>query len=109
MKLFIEEKKGSNKTGRKIYIDKIASTRRELQQLIGTKEFYINGEKYYVSQVKAENASDSTAVGAVVGGVLGLIGGSLGVAVGGAIGLMLGKDKDIKEQEKADTFNGSGL
>lgn len=109
MKLFIEEKKGPYKTGRKIYIDRIAPTRRELQQLIGSKEFFINGEKYYVSQVKAEESLDGTVVGAVVGGVVGLIGGALGVAVGGTIGLMLGKDKDIKEQEKTNIFNGSML
>ena len=50
MKLFIEEKNGVKKTGKIIYLDKIASTRRDLQTLIGSKEFTVNQNRYYISQ-----------------------------------------------------------
>lgn len=109
MKLYVEEKKGPHKTGKNIYIDKIATTKSELERLIGAKEFYINNERYYVSQVKATKSGDSTAIGMVVGGILGLIGGAAGVAAGGVIGGILGKDTDIKEEEKVKKFNGSKL
>jgi len=109
MKLYIEEKLGPQKTGQNIYIDKVATTRRGLQNLIGSKDFYVNNERYYVSQVKAMKSSDGTAIGMAVGGVLGLIGGAAGVAAGGVIGGILGKDNDIKEEEKIKKFNGSRL
>lgn len=109
MKLYIEKKNGPHKSGEIIYIDKIASTRRDLWKLIGSKDFYVNEEKYFISQVKAMKSSDSTAIGMVVGGILGLIGGAAGVAAGGTIGGLLGKDNDIKETEKINKFNGSKL
>jgi len=109
MKLFIEEKNGVNKTGKLIYLDKIASTRRELQALVGSKEFTVNQNKYFISQVKAMKSSDNTALGMAVGGVLGLLGGPAGVAAGGVIGGLLGKDSDIKEVARIKKFNGSKL
>ena len=109
MKLFIEEKNGVKKTGKIIYLDKIASTRRDLQTLIGSKEFTVNQNRYYISQVKAMKSSDNTALGVAVGGVLGLIGGALGVAAGGVIGGLLGKDNDIKEAARINKFNRSKL
>jgi hypothetical protein len=109
MKLYVEEKQKTTKTGEILYLDKVASTRKELLQLIGDKEFFINGDKYYISQVKAKKTSDNTALGMVIGGVLGLVGGAAGVAAGGAIGGLFGKDNDIKEEEKVNKFNGSKL
>jgi len=109
MKLCVEEKNGSNKTGNILFLDKIAPTKRELVRLLGSKEFYINDEKYFVSQVHAKKSSDNTALGMVLGGILGLVGGAAGVAAGGVIGGALGKDSDIKEQEKVDRFNRSKL
>ncbi|EMK3317944.1 TPA: hypothetical protein I7759_14555 [Vibrio vulnificus] len=109
MKLYVEEKVGGKPTGEKLYLDKIASTRKELSQLLGRKEFYINDEKYFVSQVKAEKTSDAAALGMVLGGALGLIGGVYGVMAGGALGGALGRDTDIKETEKVDKFNRSKL
>ncbi|ENY5168603.1 hypothetical protein HYO29_22500 [Vibrio parahaemolyticus] len=109
MKLFVEEKIGGRKTGKKLFLDKVAPTKRELQDLLGSKDFFINNERYYVNQVQAQKSSDNTAMGMVLGGVLGLIGGAAGVAAGGTIGGLLGKDSDIKEQERVDKFNGSKL
>ncbi|MEE9694015.1 hypothetical protein ACW7GX_01805 [Aeromonas hydrophila] len=109
MKLYVEAKSGSRPTGEKLYLDKIASTKRELANLLGSKEFFINNEKYFVSQVKAEKKSDAAALGMVVGGALGLIGGVYGVVAGGALGGVLGKDADIKETEKVEKFNRSKL
>jgi len=109
MKLYVEEKHKTTKTGEILYLDKVASTRKELLRLIGDKEFFINGGKYYISQVKAKKTSDNTALGMVIGGVLGLVGGAAGVAAGGAIGGLFGKDNDIKEEEKVNKFNGSKL
>jgi len=105
MKLFVEEKD----TGKKLYLDKFALTKRELKELLGSKEFHINKDKYFVSQVKATQDSDNTALGMVLGGILGLIGGAGGVAAGGAIGGLLGKDSDIKERKKVENFNRSKL
>jgi hypothetical protein len=109
MKLFIEEKKGAHKTGKKLYIDKIAPTKRELHQLIGNKEFFIDGERYYVSQVIAEPSSNGTATGIAVGGVLGVLGGAWGVAAGGLVGGILGKSSDEKDAISVRKFNGSSL
>lgn len=109
MKLFVEEKIGNRKTGKVLYLDKVASTKRELRELLGAKEFFIGEEKYFITQVKAQKSTDNTALGMVLGGVLGLVGGAAGVAAGGAIGGLLGKDSDIKEQQKVDSFNGSKL
>jgi hypothetical protein len=109
MKLFVEEKVGGRSTGEKLYLDKIASTKKELIELLGRKEFFINDDKYFVSQVKAEKSNDAAALGMVIGGALGLIGGVYGVMAGGALGGFLGKDTDIKETEKVDKFNRSQL
>lgn len=109
MKLYVEEKTKGQKTGKKLYLDKIASTKRELVQLLGSKEFYIGEEKYFVNQVKAEKTSDGTAIGMALGGVLGVVGGVAGVIAGGALGGLLGKDSDIKESDKVNKFNGSKL
>lgn len=109
MKLFVEEKVGGRKTGKKLFLDKVASTKLELLELLGSKDFFIGNERYYINQVQAQKSSDNTAMGMVLGGVLGLIGGAAGVAAGGAIGGLLGKDSDIKAQEKVEKFNGSKL
>lgn len=109
MKLFVEEKVNNKKTGQKLYLDKIAPTKKDLVEFLGKKEFFINDEKYFVSQVIAEKSSDNTALGMVIGGVLGLVGGAIGVAAGGAIGGVLGRDSDIKEDEKVKIFNRSRL
>jgi hypothetical protein len=109
MKLYVEERNKAAKTGNILYLDKIASTKKELLQLIGDKEFFINDRKYYISQVQAKKTSDNAALGMVLGGVLGLFGGVAGVAAGGALGGLFGKDSDIKEEEKVNKFNGSQL
>lgn len=109
MKLCIEEKIDGKKTGNLLFLDKIAPTRRELAQLLGSKEFFIDDQKYFVSQVYAKKNSDNTALGMVLGGILGLVGGAAGVAAGGAIGGVLGRDSDLKEQDKVDRFNRSKL
>lgn len=109
MKLFVEEKVKGKKTGQKRYLDKIAPTKKELVDFLGSKEFFINNEKYFVAQVQAEKSSDNTALGMVIGGVLGVVGGAIGIAAGGMIGGALGRDSDIKENEKVNMFNRSRL
>ncbi|MDD9175497.1 hypothetical protein ERW49_08415 [Aliivibrio finisterrensis] len=109
MRLFVEEKVNGRSTGKKHYLAKLASTKKELAELLGKKEFYIDDEKYFVSQVKAEKSQDGAALGMALGGVLGLFGGVPGVLAGGAFGGLLGKDSDIKEVEKVEKFNGSRL
>lgn len=109
MRLYIEEKVGANKTGQKRYLDKIAETRADLSRLLGGKEFYVNDQKYFVNQVKAEKATDSTALGLALGGIIGVLGGAVGVAAGGTLGAILGRDKDLKEAEKVKKFNESKM
>ncbi|WP_339387632.1 hypothetical protein [Vibrio caribbeanicus] len=109
MKLYVLEQMRGKLSGEKLYLDKIANTRKELAQLLGREEFYIKDEKYFVSQVKATKTSDAAALGIVLGGALGLIGGVWGVMAGGALGGALGKDTDIKETEKVDKFNRSEM
>ncbi|WP_272533973.1 hypothetical protein [Providencia sp. PROV212] len=105
----MEEKDGTTKTGRKIYIDKVAATRKELESILGSKEFFIDNKKYFVSQVKAMKSHDGTSTGMILGGFVGLFGGIAGVLASSLIGGILGKKNDIKEEEKVNIFNGSKL
>jgi len=107
MRLYIEEKISAQKTGSKKYLDKLAGSRSELKAMLGAKDFYIDGQKYNIDQVKAEVASDSTALGLAIGGVLGMLAGTPGVVVGGAFGALLGRDKYLKEVERVRKFNES--
>ncbi|WP_379058527.1 hypothetical protein V6M93_20290 [Pectobacterium brasiliense] len=109
MKLYVEERLGPNKTGKKIYIDKVANTRKELEALIGSKEFYVENKKYHVSQVKAMKSAEGISLGVALGGILGLMGGVVGIAIGGIVGGIIGNDNDKKEEEKINNFNGSKL
>ena len=109
MKLYVEEKIKANKTGKILYLDKNALTRKDLHRLLGEKEFYIKDQKYHIDQVRAKKTSENTALGMVLGGVLGLVGGTAGVVAGGTIGALFGKDSDIKEDQKIKKFNGSKL
>ena len=109
MKLYIEQKSGNQKTGKTLYLDKVAPTKSDLALLLGSKEFYINGDKYFVSQVKAKQSSENIGLGLMIGAIIGLAGGAAGVAAGGVIGGLIGKDSDIKEQDKVNKFNGSKL
>lgn len=109
MRLYVEEKKGTKKTGNLIFLNKMAKNRKELERNLGSKEFYINGEKYFVSQVKAMASNDSSTPGAIIGGTLGMLGGIAGVVVGGALGWLAGNSNDKKEEDRIKEFNGSRL
>lgn len=109
MKLYIEDKKGNPTTIKTIFLDKVATTKKELQDLIGSKEFFIDGNKYFISQVKAKRSSENVATGMLLGGILGAVAGPVGVATGGILGAILGKNNDIQEEEKVKKFNESTL
>ncbi|MDX7783009.1 hypothetical protein SJR90_11740 [Aeromonas caviae] len=109
MKLYVEEKDSKNGTSRKLYINKIAENRSELARSLGSKDFYINNEKYFVSQVKAEKSADKVILGATVGGLVGIIGGTFGIAAGSLLGTAFGKSADNIDAKKVEDFNRSKL
>ncbi len=109
MKLYVEEKDTKNGPPRKLYINKIAENRSELAKSLDSKDFYINNEKYFVSQVKAEKSADKIILGATVGGLVGIIGGTIGIAAGSLLGTAFGKSADNIEAKKVEEFNRSKL
>lgn len=105
MKLFVT----NPKTNQKVYLNMLASTRRELAGLIGSSWFYLVGERYHVHNVVAESENNNTAAGAIVGGLIGALSGSFGVLIGGSIGGALGSEKDKEERQKVEYFNNSSV
>lgn len=102
MKLYI-----INKNKQKVYLNLIASTRRELSNKIGSQVFYLGNDLYSVSNVFAENDSNSTATGAVVGGLVGILGGPAGILIGGLLGGLFGNNSDETETALVKKFNNS--
>ena len=105
MKLYVKD----SKTGEKIYLNKISTSRRQLAKQLGGKNFEVSGKRFSVVDVYAENARDSTALGMVIGSAIGLIGGTPGVLLGGLIGAAFGKGEDDQESRNVNFFNGSGI
>lgn len=102
MKLYV-----INSANQKVYLDVVASTRRELAQLIGSWNFYLGSSGYSVYDVYAENDSNNMTTGAVVGGAVGLLGGPIGVIVGGVVGGLIGNSSDESEDKQVHRFNRS--
>ncbi len=102
MKLYVYDKNGE-----KVYIEKHASTKRELGEVIGTNKFSINKILYNIKDVKAEVDAENTAASMVIGGTIGLLGGVPGVILGGIAGGILGKKADEKQNQLVDKFNKS--
>ena len=102
MRLFIK-----NSSGDKKYLNVSVSSRKELSNKIGSDYIEIENNTYHVSQVMAEQTTESTPVSTVIGGALGLVGGMPGVLIGGAIGAILGNDSDKREKSSIEAFNRS--
>ncbi len=92
---------------KKVYLNLAASTRTELQNLIGGTHFYLGNTYYSIDNVYAEKSSNDTAAGAVVGGALGALGGPIGILVGTALGGLIGNSSDEEENIKVEKFNAS--
>ena len=103
MKLYIVDKS----TKQKVYLQQIATDKKELSQKIGGSVFFINGTTYTVNEVQAESTTDSAAFGGLLGGFVGSVGGAGGVLLGGLLGAMIGKSQADKEKNEAERFNGS--
>ncbi|TAJ05070.1 hypothetical protein DMA11_23625 [Marinilabiliaceae bacterium JC017] len=104
MKLYVQ-----NKRGKRIYINKVASTKLELKYELGRNEFSINGERYYIRDVRAQKDTNDTYIGIIVGGILGLIVGPLGIIVGGATGGIIGSGSDARKLKHVKKFNRSKI
>lgn len=104
MKLYIKDPNGN-----RIYIRHIAPSRPVLAQKLGARDFSLQGRRYTVNDVIAENDGTKTTAGAVIGGILGLIFGPVGVIGGGAIGGLIGNTSDTNEENQANEFNKSRI
>ncbi|KLE00249.1 hypothetical protein [Aliarcobacter butzleri] len=103
MRLYVED---DNKN--KIYLNKKAINREELQSLIGSSQLKLNEKTYELSEVFAE--PDSVASTSVLaGGIVGLFGGVLGVIAGSVAGGIIGTQVEKNEKNMANRFNQSGL
>lgn len=102
MKLFV-----TDKDNRKVYINKVASSRSELLEVLGKNEFKVRGKKYYVRNVRASVDSNDTFKGILVGGVVGAFAGPIGIAVGGIAGAIIGNGSDLKKRKNVVKFNKS--
>lgn len=102
MKLYV-----IGKNSRKIYLNKVASSRTELRQVLGKDDFYINDEKFFIRDVIANKDSNDTYTGLLVGGILGIFGGPFGIVIGGVVGAVLGCGVDSKKNINIKQFNRS--
>ena len=102
LRLFVK-----NKEGKKVYLQMMALTKRELIDKIGSHKFTLEDELYTVSNVRAEPSDENAAVSMVIGGAIGLLGGVAGVVAGGALGGLIGNEKDKKDNLMVKRFNGS--
>jgi uncharacterized protein YcfJ len=101
MKLFITDKTTQNK----VYLNRIAPTKNELANLIGSPVFIISDKTYTVNDVKAESDINNTLAGFVTGSLIGILGGPYGIAAGALIGGYLGNQTDRTEESKVNRFN----
>ena len=97
--------------GRKIYLNMVASSRREIAQKYGkflsiTCRFCHSKNTYSVNEIFAEPGVSNVPAGAIGGGLVGLLGGPLGILIGGGIGALIGGSLDAEDVERANRFNG---
>ncbi|MFT6914737.1 MAG: hypothetical protein ACJAWL_001033 [Motiliproteus sp.] len=104
MRLYVED----SITKERVFINKVASSRKELASSMGTTSFKVNDKVYSVNSVKAQ-PRDATAAAMALGGVIGVLGGVTGVAIGTAIGGLIGKSSDDEDKKISDEFNRSYL
>lgn len=106
MKLYVRDIRNHN---RQISLNIEATDRPHLAYILGSPEFFVEGEVYHVNQVYAVSDSNDLTTGAVIGGAIGLLGGPIGVAIGGLIGGAIGNTNDNAEADKVRRFNGSSF
>jgi hypothetical protein len=104
MKLYVKDANGN-----KIYIRHIARSRPILAGKLGARTFSVNGRRYTVNDVVAENDGTKTTAGAVIGGLFGLLFGPVGVISGGTIGGLIGSTNDVNDENQAKEFNNSRI
>lgn len=102
MKLYVV-----NENNERIYLNKVASNRRELQQVLGKNSFEVRGKKYYVRDVKAVTDSNDTITGVVLALAIASLAGPVAAILGGLGGLVLGKASDRRKIENVRKFNKS--
>lgn len=93
---------------KKIYLNKNARSRNELQTLIGSNELKLNNKIFKISDVYAESDNIVTA-STIAGGAIGLFGGVIGVALGTIAGGIIGNQVEKNEQYLTNKFNESKL
>ncbi|WP_067046300.1 hypothetical protein [Moritella sp. JT01] len=104
MRLYVVDSKG-----KKVFLQIVAPSRRELVNKVGGHKLMINDQQYVIKDVKAANSNENAAAAMVIGGAIGLLGGVPGVIAGGTLGGLLGSEKDKKEQRQVEQFNRSKL
>jgi hypothetical protein len=92
---------------RKVYIDVKANSRHELIRKLGSNYFFINGKRYSITQVYADDSTNDTIGGAIVGGLFGAVVGPAGAMIGSVIGGALGNQKDRNDSIRVRKFNNS--
>lgn len=102
MKLYIK-----NNDGKRVYLNKVASTRRELVSVIGSENFKVKNARYSVRDVVAIRDSNDTYKGSLIGGAVGIFAGPAGVIAGGVVGGVLGKANDTRRKKNVVNFNES--
>ncbi len=90
---------------KKIYIDVKANSRHELRKILDSNNFYINGRRYNIDQVYADDSTNDTIGGAILGGVFGALIGPTGAIIGSVIGGALGNQKDKNDSHRVQRFN----
>ena len=99
----------ASQSGKRIYLQVVAPSKRELVQKLGGHRFTVNGKQYLINNVKAAPSNENTAASMVIGGAIGLLGGVAGVIAGRVLGGLLGNEKDNKDKLLVDQFNRSKL
>jgi len=102
MKLYVIKNK------ERVYINKIALTRSELERVIGKKWFVVDGGRYSVRDVCADGGDDNDIyISFIVGGLIGMILGPVGIFVGFIVGYIFGVCKYLNVKNDVVKFNKS--
>lgn len=103
MKLYVIQRNSSNK----IYLNLTANTRKELENKIGSYEFYLGDTLYNVSEVKAEVLQDNPIAGGIIGATIGSVFGPVGLILGSGLGMLFSSGSNNSETSNAEYFNKS--
>ncbi|MCJ8161668.1 hypothetical protein [Acinetobacter zhairhuonensis] len=103
MRLYVQDEKD----GKKIYLNYKVRNRGELQRIVGSEKFKLNGNVYKVNAVRAEMDNNSFKVAAGIGSLIGVLGGVPGVLAGALIGGVVGGAQLETEKKNVESFNAS--